>query len=161
MLKISKINFLAVEWEYLVIGEWNVYITSAFLKKIIEHRKNKLPNETGGIILGGVDKYYKKIYVTDTILSPADSIEKPTLFIRGIDGVPDELGKLRLITHDFLYYLGEWHSHPNKCSINMSEEDKIQFAELLEEGENRGEPSLMLIMGDKGFNLFIGNNNSF
>lgn len=154
---INKIEIKPTKWDKKKKQDWTVYISSPLLEKIKKHRTERLPNETGGILLGGVDKFYKKIYLTDTILSPNDSIEKPTLYIRGIEGVPETLKNFSKKTNDSIYYLGEWHSHPDGCSVNMSCDDKKQFQELLSEGLFRGEPSLMLILGQREYSLFLGN----
>lgn len=156
-LSVRKYSFPIIKWTNMKVGSWSIYFSDSLLSKVIKYRQSKLPNETGGIILGGVDKYYQKIYITDTILSPSDSIEKPTLYIRGIEGVAEKLENISDITNGSIYYLGEWHSHPDNCSVNMSNDDKILFQELIEEGKYRGEPSLMLIVGQKDFNLYIGN----
>ncbi|WP_237274492.1 ThiF family adenylyltransferase [Tenacibaculum ovolyticum] len=156
---VKHFNFTIDKWDKVTISDWTVLINENHLLNIISsHRNNKLPNETGGILIGTVDTYYKKIYITDTILSPKDSIERPTLFIRGIDGVPDELERISQITNQNLKYLGEWHSHPKHCSLNMSEDDKIQFTELTREAELIGQPALMLIIGDNGkFEIYLNN----
>lgn len=154
---VNKIEINPIKWDKKKKQGWTVYISATLLEKIKRHRSERLPNETGGILLGGVDKFYKKIYLTDSILSPKDSIEKPTLYIRGIEGVSEKLKNISKKTNDSIYYLGEWHSHPDGCSVNMSPDDKKQFAELLREGVYRGEPSLMLILGQRDHNLFFGN----
>lgn len=157
---VNNFNFGLDDWHEIIVNDWTIYVNqTSLLKSLSEFRQSKLPNETGGILIGGVDKFYKKIYVVDTIFAPADSIEKPTLFIRGIKGVKTRLLEIESITNNNLYYLGEWHSHPDGCSLNMSTDDKIQFIELLEEGLHRGEPSLMLILGaNNNFSLYLGNN---
>jgi len=156
---VKHFNFTIDNWHKVSISDWTVLINEDHLLNIISsHRNNKLPNETGGVLIGTVDTYYKKIYIAHTILSPKDSIERPTLFIRGIDGVSDELKRISQITNQNLKYLGEWHSHPRHCSLNMSGDDKIQFAELTREAELNGQPALMLILGDNGeFQIYLNN----
>ena len=156
---VKHFNFTIDNWHKVTVNDWTVLINESNLLNVISrHRNNKLPNETGGILIGTVDTYYKKIYITHTILSPKDSIERPTLFIRGIDGVSDELNRVSQITNQNLKYLGEWHSHPRRYSLNMSGDDKIQFAELTREAELIGQPALMLILGDDGkFQIYLNN----
>lgn len=156
---VRHFNFTIDNWHKVSVNDWTVLINKDHLLNIISnHRNNKLPNETGGILIGAVDTYYKKIYIAHTILSPKDSIERPTLFIRGIDGVSDELKRINQITNQNLKYLGEWHSHPRHCSLNMSGDDKIQFAELTREAELNGQPALMLILGDNSeFQIYLNN----
>ena len=154
---ISNLNYQLDDWRIVEIDNWNVFLNEKLLKTIYDFRKSKLPNETGGIIIGGVDTYNKRIYITDTILSPKDSIEKRTLYIRGIEGVEHQLKTIKERTNDSLYYLGEWHSHPNGYSLKMSNDDEVSFCELINEAQLRGLPTLMLIFGKEEFSLHIGN----
>ena len=127
-------------------------------QKISKFRNDKLPNETGGILIGAIDNFYRKIYVTNTILAPEDSIEKPTLFIRGIKGVREKLVLIQKTTNNNLNYLGEWHSHPKNCGLGMSGDDKVQFAELMNEAKLNGQPAMMSIFGDdKKYKTYLGN----
>lgn len=162
-LSITTYHFESYSWEKIKLDEeWDLHLCSSFQDKISSFRNNRLPKETGGIILGGIDFHYKNIYITDTIPAPIDSIEKPTLFIRGIIGVAPQLKKISDITNDSIRYLGEWHSHPKNSSTNPSEDDKTLFAELYHEGCLRGEPTIMMILGDTQLNIlyqFSGDNN--
>jgi len=155
---VNIFHYGAEEWISCgVHSEWLVHIKEKLLKEMQAFRIEKLPNETGGILVGGVDTYHKSIYITDTIKSPNDSTERPTIYIRGIEGVEKKLQKISKITNSNLEYLGEWHSHPDGCSTNMSTDDMILFTELIEEGEHRGLPSIMFILGEMNQSLYIGN----
>lgn len=156
-LSINKLNFQLDEWHEHKAGMWTILVNQKLLEKIFEFRNKKLPNETGGILLGGIDAHYKKIYIVDTIFSPKDSIEERTIFIRGIENVTENLEEVSRRTNKAIEYLGEWHSHPNSCSLSMSNDDMMLFGELLDEAQHRGKPSLMIIFGDNEFNLYIGN----
>lgn len=145
---VSHYNFIVDDWFKEEINGWTIFFNERTLQKISNFRIEKLPNETGGILIGAIDNYYKKVYITNTILAPEDSIEKPTLFIRGLKGVSEKLEIIREVTNDNLKYLGEWHSHPKNCGLGMSGDDKVQFAELLNEAKLNGQPALMSIFGD-------------
>ena len=60
---------------------------SGFLDKVYAARIKKLPNETGGILVGTYDMQRKIVYVVDCLLAPPDSEEWPTGFIRGFQGL--------------------------------------------------------------------------
>ena len=152
---IHNYNIKIIDWTVKEINEWKIYISNVLIDKLKSHRVMKLPVETGGILLGGVDKLYKKVYLTDTILSPADSIEKPYNFIRGIDNVSSTLNEVSKITNEFIYYMGEWHSHPKGSSISMSQDDIIQFDQLKDDRKISGEPVVMIILGDNDYNIKI------
>ena len=151
-------NFEIDNWAEENIEDWRIFFNETVIEIISDFRIEKLPNETGGILIGAVDTFYKKVYITGTILAPEDSIEKPTLFIRGIKGVQKKLEAIGKVTNNNLKYLGEWHSHPKNCSLGMSGDDKIQFAELLNEAKLNGQPALMSIFGDdKKHATYFGN----
>jgi hypothetical protein len=129
-------------------GEWKVYIDRFLIDKINEARLNKLPNETGGILIGGYDFERKRIYLVDTILSPKDSEETPTGYVRGKEGLNELTAIIHHQTANHLVYAGEWHSHPKDCSLKRSEDDDILFAEIESNMTAIGYPPLMLIAGD-------------
>lgn len=135
---------------------WDVVIDSGLIKMITCERLKKLPNETGGILIGGYDVYRKRIYVIDTILSPKDSQEYPNAYIRGIDEVEEKLELFSRVTDGNLKYIGEWHSHPPDASLNPSEDDKKLFSWLKEEMGKINLPALMLIMGsDDDYKIYV------
>ncbi len=156
---VTKNSFKIDDWNEETVDGWTIFINKNSLLNIITpFRSSKLPNETGGILIGAIDSFYKKIYIVDTILSPEDSIERPTLYIRGIKGVSQKLEEIYEITNDNLKYLGEWHSHPKNCGLGMSGDDKIQFAELKNEAKLKGQPAIMLILGDDDkFEVYLDN----
>lgn len=140
----------------LKVSNWEVCIDEYLINKMAQARLSKLPNETGGILIGGYDLQRRKIYILDTILSPKDSYEYPTAYIRGIEGVQKNLEFIQRITNDNLKYIGEWHSHPTGASINPSSDDVKLFAWLKGEMEKIGLPPVMMIVGTDGsFNIFV------
>jgi proteasome lid subunit RPN8/RPN11 len=134
---------------------WTLMYDEEFIKKIYELRKTKLPSETGGVLIGSYDTKRKIIYVVDTIPSPPDSIEWPTVYIRGIKGLNRELENVKMITANMLVYIGEWHSHPAGCVPLPSREDYEAFQWLTEVLHENGKPSLMLIAGE-GYAFYLG-----
>jgi len=156
---VSLQKYGADNWVTCEDKGWTIFLNqNSFLDIASNHRNERLPNETGGIIIGAFDTFYKKIYITNTILSPDDSIEKPNLYIRGIEGVGEELSRIGTVSNNNLMYLGEWHSHPKDYSLQMSSDDKAQFAELLNEAKMNGQPAIMIILGDdSNFELYIDN----
>jgi hypothetical protein len=127
---------------------WKICINQSLIIKISGHRLSRLPNETGGILIGGYDFERKTIYLIDTILSPEDSEEFPNAYVRGIKGVKEQLVAYEKQTFDHLKYVGEWHSHPKNCSLRTSSDDRVLFASIQKEMEAIGFPPLMLIAGD-------------
>ncbi|MBB1287068.1 Mov34/MPN/PAD-1 family protein [Flavisolibacter sp. BT320] len=129
-------------------GAWLVYIDCFLIDKISEARLAKLPNETGGILIGGYDFERKRIYLVDSVLSPKDSEETPTGYVRGREGLKEVTARIHQQTANHLVYAGEWHSHPEGCSLKRSDDDEILFAEIKTNMTAIGYPPLMLIAGD-------------
>ena len=129
--------------------EWLLCTDYWLIDKIYETRAAKLPNETGGILIGTYDMQRKIVYIVDTILSPPDSQEWPTVYIRGYRGLRQSLDRIKAVTMDNLQYVGEWHSHPQGYGCNPSKDDQQAFNWLTNVMGADGLPSLMLIAGDQ------------
>lgn len=138
------------------LGGWRVAADEQFFQRIAELRRGKLPNETGGVLIGSFDLQRKIIYLADTIPSPPDSKEWPTLYIRGSEGLAAEVKRLGEVTNGMLQYVGEWHSHPRKIPGLPSDEDCMVFAWLTELMDRDGFPAVMLIEADEGSSVFVG-----
>lgn len=134
---------------------WTVITDSFLINKLQHYRQNKLPNETGGVLIGTYDTQRKIAYIVDTIPSPPDSKEWPTVYIRGCKGLELEVNKVGKITDGMLKYVGEWHSHPKGMNANPSQTDIQAFAWLTEEMNQYGYPALMLILGEN-YQFYIG-----
>ncbi len=137
-------------------NDWNFKIAESVIRNLEKSRLNKLPKETGGILLGFIDFKDSTTYVIETINSPEDSQEYPAAYYRGIDGVKKKLENIYQWTHGHINYLGEWHSHPKGHSLNMSDDDKILFKWIKEHMSPLGYPPLMIIAGD-GSNFKVHN----
>lgn len=132
-----------------LIGEWTLILDDDLLARLDALRAGKLPNETGGVLLGAYDMDRRAVYVVDTIPSPPDSAEWPTLYIRGCEGLPAEVANARLRTGDQVEYVGEWHSHPNGCSTLPSGDDLLVFSWLTGHMAIEGLRALMAIVGER------------
>ncbi|MHB8843314.1 MAG: Mov34/MPN/PAD-1 family protein [Nitrospirota bacterium] len=139
------------------IGEWIVSIDSYLLGQLRQLRTEKKPNETGGVLIGSVDLDRKRIYIIDTIPSPPDSEEWPTLYIRGSRGLKTQVDALARKTSGMLEYVGEWHSHPDGFSTAPSGDDLSVFSWLTEWMDRDGLPSVMMIVGQADrISCFVG-----
>jgi proteasome lid subunit RPN8/RPN11 len=132
------------------IGAWTIWTDAWFLQRVQQAREDKLPNETGGVLIGAFDMQRQIVYVVDTIPSPADSSEWPTAYIRGSEGLLQRIEQIQGITAGNLEYVGEWHSHPFGCPASLSEDDVKALAWLQEMMSNQGLPAVMLIIGNSG-----------
>ena len=83
--------------------------------------------------------------VVDTIPSPVDSQERRTLYIRGSEGLQQELKAARRQTFEQIEYVGEWHSHPNGVECLPSGDDLNVLRWLTTHMDADGVPGVMMI----------------
>lgn len=138
----------ALTYEHQSNG-WSICTDQQLLDKLAQARIEKLPNETGGVLVGTFDLQRKIVYVADTVLSPPDSTEWPTSYIRGTAGLTQRIEEIERVTAGMLGYVGEWHSHPRGYRCTPSTDDRTAFQWLKEYMDRDGLPTLMLIVGDQ------------
>lgn len=126
-----------------------MYADHLLLEEISRARAAKLPNETGGVLIGAFDTLRRIVYVVVQVPSPPDSTEWPTLYIRGVQGLRERVEAIGRITAGNLIYVGEWHSHPDGVGCSPSNDDRKVFDWLRELRKVDGLPPVMLIVGDQ------------
>ena len=126
-------------------GDWTVVYDDGLVETIVGLRQSRLPNETGGILLGAFDIERRIVYVMDTISSPLDSQERTTLYIRGVEGLHKRLEGAQKRTLGQLEYVGEWHSHPDGCACMPSRDDLTVLSWLSSHMDADGVPGVMMI----------------
>jgi integrative and conjugative element protein (TIGR02256 family) len=132
--------------EYQING-WTVCTDQWLLDNLHQQRRELLPNETGGVLIGSFDTQRRIVYVVDMLPSPPDSVEWPTVYIRGFQGLAQQVRGIEHTTAGMLGYVGEWHSHPDGASCTLSQDDSKAFAWLTETMSVEGTPGLMIIVG--------------
>ena len=138
------------------LSRWTVVLDDGLREHLSRNREEKLPNETGGILLGSFDLEREILYIVDTLPSPPDSEEKTDLYIRGCKGLRDAVAAVDAKTGGMLEYVGEWHSHPRGVSTKPSKYDLDGFHCLTALMSKDGLPAVMMIVGKAGeVSLFI------
>ncbi|MCU1300705.1 MAG: ThiF family protein [Candidatus Sulfotelmatobacter sp.] len=155
-LSARAVHILPAPAVVLKTGEWTLITDESFAAKLQQIRSTKLPNETGGVLLGAWDLTRRVVYVVDTITAPTDSEERVALFIRGSAGLRDRVKEVWERTGGMLQYIGEWHSHPDGYGTVPSDDDCNVFSWLSEKTHEDGFPPIMLIVGERGMRWFIG-----
>jgi hypothetical protein len=135
---------------------WTLCTDQSVINKVMRLRGEKLPKETGGILIGSFDMKRKIVYVADAEASPRGSREEPTLYIRGSEGMTGRLAEIETATAGNLEYVGEWHSHPAGHDCTPSAFDLRLFGWLVDLMSIDGRPALMLIAGDPGTAWCLG-----
>src|SRR5229473_1164948 len=128
-------------------GKWTVVSHLGIEAKLEQLRKEHLPEETGGVIVGFVDHVAERIFVVDILPAPADSQGDASGFIRGVEGLQIILARTWERTARIVSYIGEWHSHPPLCPPKPSTYDAALLAHMASELADEGEPALMIIIG--------------
>lgn len=131
----------------LEIHNWRILVHQDVVRAIHQYRMEKLPQETGGILIGVVDRFRKYVAIVGLVSAPTDSIEWPTSFIRGANGLSETVSKISQKTLTNLVYVGEWHTHPKDHSSKPSRTDQGAMELLTPHLEADGQPTLMLIAG--------------
>jgi hypothetical protein len=129
------------------MGNWTVLADELLFEQVRQWRASRLPNETGGVLIGCYDMPRKQIYVASALPSPGDSEEEATGFTRGTAGLKQQIENIQRITANHLGYVGEWHSHPPGFGVAMSGADKKLLTWVSQHLNVHGKPSLMLIVG--------------
>jgi integrative and conjugative element protein (TIGR02256 family) len=137
------------------IGEWRLLTDRGLLEKLRLLRSAGLPAETGGVLLGAWDLIHKIVYVTDTIPAPPDSRKRATSFIRGCEGLLQEVTHAGLTTNGMLQYIGEWHSHPKSHGTAPSDDDRRVFEWITDKTTEDGQQPVMAIVGELDVRWFI------
>jgi hypothetical protein len=128
------------------VSSWTVCIDNALHR----FRRFRLPNETGGVLLGSYDMERKLLYIVDMLSSPPDSEEWPTSYKRGCIGLAQAVREIQDRTLMNLEYIGEWHSHPEGSGTGMSKIDDVAMKEIKGEMSKAGLPGLILIIESSG-----------
>lgn len=102
-----------------------------------------LPNETGGILIGQYDQTRTTAIVRCVTKAPKDSVATPSTFQRGTRGL-DAL--LKRAWRRGLYYLGEWHFHPERLP-HASGTDDSQMEQFAKTEHMQCPEPLLLIVG--------------
>ena len=131
-------------------NNWTIVTDKGLIETLSSLRQSKLPNETGGVLLGSFDMERRIVYIVDALPSPPDSEEWPTLYIRGCEGLSEKITELDEKVDGMIEYVGEWHSHPDGAGTTPSEDDQKVFAWLEELRQADGYPATMVIVEEPG-----------
>lgn len=130
------------------VGAWTVVLDDALAASLRAMRHASLPAETGGVLVGIVDAFRRAITLVEALPAPNDSAGSVSDFVRGTDGLSDQLRTVQETTRDQVRYAGEWHSHPRGHTARPSALDMRQLAYLRAELAREGLPPVMVIVGE-------------
>ena len=157
-------NNLSVAAESVPVNKPLIFHSNSFsviwdegLQDIVQQlRRDALPNETGGVLLGIYDLLANRINVVDALPAPVDSDEQHSSFQRGVIGVTEAIERASLLTGGRVCYIGEWHSHPDGAGSSMSNLDRELFKDMKVLQHEDGLPAVMMIVGETEINVIVG-----
>jgi molybdopterin/thiamine biosynthesis adenylyltransferase len=132
-------------------GDWKIITNASVIDKINQLAEAGFPNETGGIMIGRLDRQKKVAIITDAWKAPNDSKFTTTGFSRGLAGLKNKIAMLEDDTNDYLSYVGEWHSHPPACGTGLSSVDSPTAKRMAKELEQDRVPAICLITNSKDY----------
>jgi ThiF family/Prokaryotic homologs of the JAB domain len=138
------------------VAGWTIRLPRDLEERILHMRGANLPVETGGVLFGLVDLVKGRIDLVEAWPAPSGSTGSETEFIRGTKGLRQEVEKAISRTLEQVRYVGEWHSHPRRARTSPSPTDLCQLGWLAATLSMDGCPGLMLIAGDKGVSINLG-----
>jgi hypothetical protein len=140
-------NFIPSKVVVQDLGGWQFRVCSDVLDEMTRYRSEKLPNETGGVLIGWINSFKRIVYVGKALPAPPDSIERPYCFQRGKKGLYELVKEINGMSNGDLYYVGEWHAHPPHSSAAQSPEDVHCMEKISEFMLEDGLPGILLILG--------------
>lgn len=120
---------------------WEIRISGNAAAEIERLARENLPNEFGGVLFGAISILHRRFTVTRVIPAPPDSTYTATKFELGVEGLKEEVLRLRQRSGETLSYLGTWHSHPK--GGGPSAEDRSSAKKISE--LRLGAPAALLI----------------
>lgn len=136
-------------------GAWKIRIHQDVVLSMAANRKKQLPSETGGVLIGIVDRNFQQVSIVESLPAPSDSEEWPSSFIRGCRGLRQKVDELEARTLGNLGYVGEWHSHPEGVGAEPSSLDctavDLNAATLVGEAM----PTIMMIVAEDRISLLF------
>lgn len=153
-LSLTRYEESAEIFKKMSCNGWTVKISPSLIEKLYSQRKDRLPNETGGVLVGSFDFAHNTCYIVDAVASPLDSLEYPHAYIRGSNGLFEKICEIEDATVGNLSYIGEWHSHPTN-STSPSNDDKTLLQAIADYSFTRGAPGCMMIIGENHYSVYL------
>jgi integrative and conjugative element protein (TIGR02256 family) len=137
-------------------GDLTVYIDEGLENKLRSLRRQGLPEETGGVLLGYHDFNVNVLVLVDAIEAPSDSRRSIEFFERGVQGLSAAVSEASRRTAAVVGYVGEWHSHPAGFSSDPSGHDLNQLVYLAVGMADDGLPAVSVIVSDNDVRIMTG-----
>lgn len=132
--------------------DWEVRLIGCAREQILSQRTERLPNETGGAIIGRIDFAQKVVYVTGINLQPETAVTSPRRFDIDYSYLHRTDQHVLEATVSTLQVLGTWHTHIGSAAA--SNVDRSTYSDL-QDKLNLPFP-IMLIAGNNDLEIVNG-----
>lgn len=133
---------------------WEIRLYPGLKNYMLSQCKKYKPKETGGVLIGVCNYKTKTIHVFEVLNGPPDSKRTSTSFIRGKQGLPQQIEHFKEKTGGVIGYIGEWHTHPMQLET-LSGKDKQTIEKLLPKNRQEPIPTLSLIVTNTDLLPFV------
>lgn len=107
--------------------------------------QNKLPDETGGVLLGEWRAPYTEAIVRYVIGPGPNAVHHQESFVPDYSYQEEEIARLYSVSRRRVVYLGDWHSHPVGGAY-LSPRDKETLRRIAEYADARAPYPVMAVM---------------
>lgn len=125
---------------------YNIYLGKEIYKQMIGYCNESNPYETGGVLIGNYSHNQMIAEILQITPAPKNSQHLKYNFRRSSSGLKELLDS---VWNQGLYYLGEWHYHPNTSAVPSSTDLKQMFILSKNNALKCPEPILIIIGGNK------------
>ena len=125
---------------------YNIYLCKESYDQMISYCRNSNSYETGGVLIGNYSHNHKIANVLQITPPPKNSKYSKCSFHRTSSGLKELLDTL---WNQGVYYLGEWHYHPNSSAVPSYVDLKQMFALSNNTDLKCPEPILIIIGGNE------------
>jgi hypothetical protein len=153
--EVIRLHNTEVAGAEIITGDWKIIVSDTVSGQTNTYAKSAEPNETGGVLIGRIDKQRKIAYITEAWNAPKGSSSTRNGFSRGLAGLKNEIAMLEKDTGDFLGYVGEWHSHPKEYSAELSSIDSPTAKRMAQELEDDCIPAVCLITNGQSWKTHV------
>lgn len=126
-------------------GGWNAFVLSSVIEDLNRLAAEAGITETGGILVGRVNRQTRTFYVCEAWPAPPDSEQSAVGFTRGRRKLASRLAVLESDSGESLTYVGEWHAHPLHSGARMSARDSATAKDMAERLSRDRIPALCVI----------------
>lgn len=130
-----------------------VWISKDILSAMTTEAERKLPDETGGVILGYLNEQYNEAVIARITGPGPKAVHRRYSFTPDYKYQESEIAKHYRESGRLHTYLGDWHTHP-RGSVSLSNTDRRTLRRIAMYKDARLPIPLMAILGGiSGWNL--------